>query len=54
LQHWPYTIAKLVRALMPPAAKRSSVIMQVESAVLKAAGDRLDVARSNTTRPGVP
>ena len=40
LQHWPYTIAKLVRALMPPAEKRSPVMMHVESEVLKAAGDR--------------
>jgi len=54
LQHWPYTIAKLVRALMPPAAKRSPVMMHVESEVLKAAGDRLGVAWSKTTRPGVP
>jgi hypothetical protein len=43
LQHWPYTIAKLVRALMPPAAKRSPVMMHVESEVLKAAGDRLNL-----------
>lgn len=41
LQHWPYAIAKLVRALMPPAEKRSAVMMHVESEVLKAARDRL-------------
>lgn len=41
LQHWPYTIAKLVRALMPPAEKRSPVMMHVEAEVLKAAWDRL-------------
>jgi hypothetical protein len=41
LQHWPYAIAKLIRALMPPAAKRSPVVMQVESEVLRAARNRL-------------
>jgi hypothetical protein len=41
LQHWPYTIAKLVRALMPPAAKRSPVMMHVEAEVLKSAWDRI-------------
>jgi hypothetical protein len=41
LQHWPYTIAKLVRSLMPPAAKRSPLMMQVEAEVLRAARDRL-------------
>jgi hypothetical protein len=42
LQHWPYAIAKLVRGLMPPATKRSPVLMQVESEVLKAAWDRIE------------
>jgi hypothetical protein len=42
LQHWPYTIAKLVRALMPPPEKRSPVVRHVEADVLKAAGGRLD------------
>ena len=41
LQHWPYTIAKLVRALMPPPAKRSAVMMDVESAVLSSARSRV-------------
>jgi hypothetical protein len=41
LQHWPYAIAKLIRALMPPAAKRSPVLMHVESEVLRAAWDRV-------------
>jgi hypothetical protein len=41
LQHWPYAIAKLVRSLMPPAAKRSPVMMQVEAEILKTARDRL-------------
>ena len=52
LQHWPYAIAKLVRALMPPAAKRSSVMMHVESEVLKAAGDRLRLRGPTCARPG--
>jgi hypothetical protein len=43
LQHWPYEIAKLVRPLMPPAAKRSSVMMQVEAEILKTARDRLNL-----------
>lgn len=42
LQHWPYGIAKLVRSLMPPDAKRTPVMMSVESAVLRACWDRLD------------
>jgi hypothetical protein len=41
LQHWPYAIAKLVRSLMPPAAKRSPVMMHVETEVLKSAWDRV-------------
>jgi hypothetical protein len=53
LQHWPYTIAKLARSLMPPAAKRSALMMQVEAGVLKAAWDRLDRERPATSaRPG--
>jgi hypothetical protein len=53
LQHWPYAIAKLVRSLMPPAAKRSPVMMHVESEFLKAAGDRLSLRGSKTlTQPG--
>ncbi len=42
LQHWPYAIAKLVRSLMPPAAKRSPVMMQVEAQALEWAWHRLD------------
>ena len=34
LQHWPYTIAKLVRSLMPSAAKRTPVVMRVEAEIL--------------------
>ena len=41
LQHWPYSIAKLVRALMPAPAKRSAVMMGVESAVFEAARGRI-------------
>ena len=41
LQHWPYTIAKLARSLMPPAEKRSAVMMQVESEILRTARERL-------------
>jgi hypothetical protein len=41
LQHWPYAIAKLARALMPPPDQRSAVMMQVESEVLDAAWDRI-------------
>ena len=53
LQHWPYTIAKLARSLMPPAEKRSAVMMQVESEVLKTAWDRLERhARAPSARPG--
>jgi hypothetical protein len=43
LQHWPYTIAKLARSLMKVDAKRSSVVRQVESQVLKTAWDRLNL-----------
>jgi hypothetical protein len=43
LQHWPYTIAKLTRSLMTVDAKRSSVVAQVESQVLKTAWDRLNL-----------
>jgi hypothetical protein len=54
LQHWPYTIAKLTRSLMPPESKRSSVIMQVESLVLKTAWDRLNLeGRSSRPWPGL-
>jgi hypothetical protein len=41
LQHWPYAIAKLVRAVTPPDAKRSPVMMRVEAEVLKFARDRV-------------
>jgi hypothetical protein len=52
LQHWPYTIAKLVRSLMPPVAKRSMVMMQVESEILKIAWDRLNLkVREAMSRP---
>jgi hypothetical protein len=44
LQHWPYAIAKLVRALMPPAEKRSPVMMQVEAEVLRAAWGRIGIS----------
>ncbi len=53
LQHWPYTIAKLTRSLMPPDAKRSAVVTQVESLVLKTAWDRLNLeGRSSRVWPG--
>jgi hypothetical protein len=42
LQHCPYTIAKLARSLMPPAEKRSAVMMQVESEILRTAWERLN------------
>ncbi len=48
LQHWPYSIAKLVRSLMPPAAKRSPVVMQVESEVLKMALGRIKMKMQGT------
>jgi hypothetical protein len=41
LQHWPYTIAKLTRSLMPTESKRSPVLIQIESLVLKTAWERL-------------
>jgi hypothetical protein len=43
LQHWPYTIAKLARTLMPPEAKRSTAVASVEARVLKTAWDRLNL-----------
>ena len=43
LQHWPYTIAKPTRSLMPPDSKRSLVVTQVESLVLKTAWERLNL-----------
>jgi hypothetical protein len=49
VQHWPYTIAKLVRSLMPPPAKRSPVMMHVESEVLKVAWERLSASRPLTS-----
>ncbi len=52
LQHWPYAIAKLVRSLMPPVAKRSLVMMNVESVVLRMAWDRLiSTTRGTATLP---
>ncbi len=53
LQHWPYTMAKLTRSLMPPDSKRSSVISQVESLVLKTAWDQLNLeGHSSRVWPG--
>ena len=52
LQHWPYSIAKLVRAATPPDAKRSPVMMHVESAILRAAWDRLCLRGPTSARPG--
>jgi hypothetical protein len=43
LQHWPYTIAKLLRTLMPPAPKRVAALSQGESLILKTAWDRLNL-----------
>ncbi len=43
LQHWPYPSAKLTRSLIPPAAKRSEVVIQAESQILSLAV--LDVPR---------
>jgi hypothetical protein len=52
LQHWPYAIAKLMRTLMPPAAKRSAVMMPVEAEILSAAWGRLDPeGRGTEDRP---
>jgi hypothetical protein len=53
LQHWPYTIAKLTRSLMPSDAKRSTVVTQVEWLVLKTAWDRLNLeGHSSQVWPG--
>jgi hypothetical protein len=53
LQHWPYTMAKLTRSLMPPESKRSSVVTQVESLVLKTAWNRLNLeGRASRAWPG--
>lgn len=43
LQHWPYAIAKLARSLIPPAAKRSEVVIQAEAEILNLAAS--DVPR---------
>ncbi len=43
LQHWPYPIAKLTRSLIPPAAKRSEVVIQAETEILSLAAS--DVPR---------
>jgi hypothetical protein len=43
LQHWPYTIAKLTRSLMPPVSQRSRMVSQGEALVLKTAWDRLNL-----------
>jgi hypothetical protein len=51
LQHWPYAIAKLVRALMPSAEKRSPVMRHVEAEVFRSARDRLGEFGSDS-RPG--
>lgn len=43
LQHWPYPIAKLTRSLIPPAEKRSEVVIQAEAEILSLAAS--DVPR---------
>ena len=43
LQHWPYPLAKLTRALMPPASQRTAHGLHGEFIVLRAAWDRLDL-----------
>lgn len=43
LQHWPYAIAKLTRSLIPPASKRSEVVIQAEAEILNLAAS--DVPR---------
>jgi hypothetical protein len=45
LQHWPYPIAKLIRALMPPVTNRSSALFESETWILKTAWDRLNLER---------
>jgi hypothetical protein len=45
LQHWPYTIAKLIRSLMRPAARWSPHLLHGESLVLITAWDRLNLER---------
>ena len=53
LQHWPYTIAKLLRSLMAPEGKRSPVVAHVESRVLKTAWERLNLEGAlSTSWPG--
>jgi hypothetical protein len=41
LQHWPYPIAKLIRALLPGTATVSGALRRAESLVLQTAWDRL-------------
>jgi hypothetical protein len=41
LQHWPYPIAKLLRALLADAAKQPPTVLRGELVVLKTAWDRL-------------
>jgi hypothetical protein len=43
LEHWPYTIAKLTRSLMPPAGKRPGALLHEELVVLKTAWERLNL-----------
>jgi hypothetical protein len=53
LQHWPYTIAKLTRSIMPPAGEPSTSLLPYESLVLKTAWDRLTLKRQlRTAWPG--
>jgi hypothetical protein len=42
LQHWPYTIAKQLRSLMPPRSKQSDALLRGELTILKTAWLRLD------------
>jgi hypothetical protein len=43
LQHWPYGIAKVIRALMPAPAQLSAALSEGETLVLKTAWDRLNL-----------
>jgi hypothetical protein len=56
LQHWPYPLAKLIRALMAPEPGRTSVPAHLDLLILKTAWDRLSLegklAMSWPSQPG--
>jgi hypothetical protein len=53
LQHWPYPIAKLIRAMIPRATSPDRLLVQWETLILKTAWHRLNVeGKLGPTWPG--